>query len=709
MLPSTMPITLAARRPSRRSRLALAALALLGSMPGALSPSAAQAAPPPPVPPPVLVPIPFPPRDLQVEDIEITQSQQYLNNATYADNSLPGVDRRTTTVRVTVKVSGWLPLPVSNVQGRLQIFQGATQIHDLLSDNGPITAPIVPDRNNASHSLNFTFLPGDGAILALFGRTLSFTATVDPFNTIAEFNEANNTKTTSKSFGCRRTPLVMGVPIDYSAATEPDATTLGVPDPNLIAQGVGDAFLWGAYPFPEYTAGANGQYRIYNGPAFPWASNIDSSGSALLTDLDTFRVAQSPVPDHIYGWFRGNPFSGNGLGMVGGPAAFGNTDPTRHQRTFAHELGHNFGFLHNRAETGTIITTINETGWDTLNRVNLGELKSSTLMDIMVPGLLTHEAWVHPQTYQDVYDDQTNSCIVFIPIPIDLFTLSAIVPPDPRQKWTIPSPFQLTSLTQPPRPVDKGRGQVRVLDREGRALYTTAFDVRSPGDHQDSRGEQPGPTAVSLTLPAMANAASIDIAYDGELRQRLQRSPNAPRVQVDFAQVSDDSLALAFKSDDADGDALQTMVRYTPDGRSFYPLAVRPRGNQLRLSLRGLPASDKGAIEVLVTDGFNTGRALVEGLAIGKNHAPEVAIVRPHTGDEYRAGANVVLVSAVDDAEDGEVPGERIVWSSSQDGTIGNGQALNTSKLSAGEHTIQVAATDSMGARSTAAVKITVR
>jgi hypothetical protein len=122
MLPSTMPITLAGRRPSRRfrvARLALAALALLGSMPGVLSPSAAQAAPPPPVPPPVLVPIPFPPRDLQVEDIEITQSQQYLNNATYADNSLPGVDRRTTTVRVTVKVSGWLPLPVSNVQGRL--------------------------------------------------------------------------------------------------------------------------------------------------------------------------------------------------------------------------------------------------------------------------------------------------------------------------------------------------------------------------------------------------------------------------------------------------------------------------------------------------------------------------------------------------------------------------------------------------------------
>jgi hypothetical protein len=505
----------------------------------------------------------------------------------------------------------------------------------------------------------------------------------------------------------------MGVPINYTAATEPDASTLGLPDPNLIAQGVGDAFLWGAYPFPEYVPGASGQYRLYNGPAFPWASNIDSSGSALLTDLDTFRAGLSPTPDHIYGWFRGNPFSGNGLGMVGGPAAFGNTDPTRHQRTFAHELGHNFGFLHNRAETGVIITSIGETGWDTLNRVNLGELKSSTLMDIMVPGLLTHEAWVHPQTYQDVYDDQTNACIVFIPIPIELFTLSAIVPPDPREKWTVPAPFQLTSLGQAPRPVDKGRGQVRVLDREGRQLYATAFDVRNPGDsqrdHRDSRGEQPGPTAVSLTLPAVPGAASIDIAYDGAIRQRLQRSPSVPRVSVEYAQVAGDQLALSFKADDADGDALQTMVRYTPDGRTYFPLAVRPKGNQLRLGLTGLPASDKGAIEVLVTDGFNTGRAAVEGLTIGKNNPPTVAMVRPHAGDEYLAGANVVLVAAVDDAEDGALPAERIVWSSSQDGTIGNGQALNTSKLSQGEHVIKVQATDSQGASAEASVKITVR
>ena len=288
-------------------------------------------------------------------------------------------------------------------------------------------------------------------------------------------------------------------------------------------------------------------------------------------------------------------------------------------------------------------------------------------MDIMVPGLLTHEAWVHPQTYQDVYDDQTNACIVFIPVPVDLFTLSVVVPPDPREKWTVPAPFQVTSLVRPPRPVDKGRGQVRVFDSQGQQLYATAFDVRNPNDHKDGRSEQQGPTAVSLTSPPSTAPPASTSPTTGDCASGCSGRPARPGSPSTTPRWRG-SAGAAFKADDADGDALQTKVRYTPDGRTFYPLAVRPWGNQLRLGLQGLPASDKGAIEVLVTDGFNTGRALVEGLAIGKNNPPQVAIVRPHTGDEYLAGANVVLVSAVSDAEDGEVPAERIVWSSSQDG-----------------------------------------
>ena len=204
--------------------------------------------------------------------------------------------------------------------------------------------------------------------------------------------------------------------------------------------------------------------------------------------------------------------SGNGLGMVGGPAAFGNTDPTRHQRTFAHELGHNFGFLHNRAETGIIITTINETGWDTLNRVNLGELKSCTLMDIMVPGLLTHEAWVHPQTYQDVYDDQTNACIVFIPIPIELFTLSAIVPPDPRAE--VDHPGAVPADQPDPGAASGGQGP-RPGARAGQGGASAV--------HHRLRRAQPGRPPGQPGRAAGPDRRVADPARDGRRRQHRHR------------------------------------------------------------------------------------------------------------------------------------------------------------------------------------------
>jgi hypothetical protein len=57
---------------------------------------------------------------------------------------------------------------------------------------------------------------------------LTFTATVDPFNTIVEGSEGNNSKTVDKSFGCRRAPLVMGVPIDYSADRQPGRAQRGL-------------------------------------------------------------------------------------------------------------------------------------------------------------------------------------------------------------------------------------------------------------------------------------------------------------------------------------------------------------------------------------------------------------------------------------------------------------------------------------------------
>jgi hypothetical protein len=114
-------------------------------------------------------------------------------------------------------------------------------------------------------------------------------------------------------------------------------------------------------------------------------------------------------------------------------------------------------------------------------------------------------------------------------------------------------------------------------------------------------------------------------------------------------------------------------------------------------------------LEVRVTDGFNTSVAFVDGLVVGSNQPPVVAMVRPHEGDVAHAGANVVLLSSTDDPEDGALAPEKIVWTSDRDGTLGTGPALNTTQLSPGTHVITVTGTDSQGASASASAKITVR
>lgn len=679
---------------------------------GASLASSAHAAPFEPIPGPALpgpiVILPW--KDLSVSKIEVTQSMQFMGSATDADNSMPAVDRRATTVRVKVKVAGFpLFAPVAGVQGRLRVHQGATLLHDMLSDEGAISAPVSPDRNNGTHTLNFTFVPGSGPALALFGRTLTFTVTIDPFNTIAESNEANNESSMTKFFGCRRAPLVMGVPIDYQFAGETDPTTLGEPNPNLIIPGVGDAFLWGAYPFPEYTPGPNGRYRLVDGPALEWTQNVDTSVSALLAELDAQRLAMSPVPDHLYGWVRGNPISGNGWGMVGGGAAFGNTDLTRYQRTFAHEVGHNFGFTHNRADAGLFITTIDQTGWDVLDRLDLGRVKPTSMRDIMVPALLTHEAWVHPRTYRDVHDDVTNACLIVRPPLIDVIMVTGIIPIDPRDKWTVLPPFQVRSAVEIPKPAGQGRGRVRMLGADGRELDVRPFrGALASGDGENERA----PTTFSVMVPAVQGAAAIEVMHDGQVVQVLRRSANAPKVTMlsPAPGPAGRQLVVAWRAEDADGDALEAMVRYSPDGgQTFIPLSGRSKANQLRVSTERLPASDKGMIQVLVTDGFNTSTAEVHGVALAGNRPPRVAITRPADGSVFPSGANVALVAAAHDPEDGEVAADAILWVSDRDGKLGTGAVLNTASLSRGGHLITAVATDAAGAQAQAAVKIAVR
>lgn len=90
----------------------------------------------------------------------------------------------------------------------------------------------------------------------------------------------------------------------------------------------------------------------------------------------------------------------------------------------------------------------------------------------------------------------------------------------------------------------------------------------------------------------------------------------------------------------------------------------------------------------------NGGQGQASITIVTGNNDPEVTITSPAGGDSFDLGEDIIFTGTADDAEDGELSGDALVWTSDRDGEIGTGTALTLDSLSAGLHVITLTATD---------------
>lgn len=88
------------------------------------------------------------------------------------------------------------------------------------------------------------------------------------------------------------------------------------------------------------------------------------------------------------------------------------------------------------------------------------------------------------------------------------------------------------------------------------------------------------------------------------------------------------------------------------------------------------------------------------------NAAPTVSIETPDDNTEFVLGENVAFTGSADDAEDGALSGDSLVWTSDQSGDIGTGVTFQRSDLPTGTHHITLTATDSDGGVAAAGITI---
>ena len=208
-----------------------------------------------------------------------------------------------------------------------------------------------------------------------------------------------------------------------------------------------------------------------------------------------------------------------------------------------------------------------------------------------------------------------------------------------------------------------------------------------------------------FTIPVENNPEfdSAVVMYAGAEIGRMLASDNAPTVTIVSPTSADildgDDLTVTWIGEDADGDALTYLVQYSVDaGETWDSIAIDFEGTELVIPADALVGSDQVRIRITASDGALSGSAISDVFSVA-NTKPMIDITDPADGQRFDGVQSVYLEAEAFDAEDGELNGDAISWSSNLSGLLGNGAqvVMNAADLEVGMHTMTAFVTDSGG------------
>jgi hypothetical protein len=277
----------------------------------------------------------------------------------------------------------------------------------------------------------------------------------------------------------------------------------------------------------------------------------------------------------------------------------------------------------------------------------------------------------------------------------------------PVRGWTF-LPFYEVLLPPVEPPPDESPYEVRLLDARGGVLASRhVTPVGGHVDMDDPASVIAAAPSFTLPMPVPSGTERVELWEGRALLAARTRSPTPPALQIysptaeGFAGQPDAPLIFWEAVDPDRGDTLHALVEYSPTspaqgGPHWRPLAIDVPGLALPVDLGLLPGGPEALVRVLVSDGMNTVTAVSVPFLV-PNKPPRVTIFMPALLAFAVQGDRVVLRGAGSDLEDGPLPPEALLWSSSLEGRIAIGPRAETAELGAGIHFVTLTGTDSAG------------
>ncbi len=258
---------------------------------------------------------------------------------------------------------------------------------------------------------------------------------------------------------------------------------------------------------------------------------------------------------------------------------------------------------------------------------------------------------------------------------------------------------------------DAGTGtySIQVLGAGGQVLYTRNFTPLY-GVADELTGSATLNPTFSEWVPVATGAASFAVMDpNGNTVGTVPVTGAAPTVTITSPGtgfVGSNTQTISWTIVDPDSTAFTSRVLYSPDGGTTWGQVSQTTWTSDTLDFSQLPGSPNGMIQVLVSDGVNTGSATSAPFNAPKKTPSTIVITSPASGYTQAAVDPLFLSGAVWDADDGVLTGTALQWSDNVQGALGSGSPLSVT-LQPGPHTITLTGTDSDGNAITATTSVT--